>query len=712
MTEQNSVIAIDYAQDTSPDWLGMATAAYESSTDWLDSNMRKQWERNLSNFQGRHAPGSKYSADAYKGRSRLFMPKTRASMLAMESAVAAAYFSTGDVVNIEARNSSDPVQAMAAKVMTELMNYRLQKTIPWFMTLIGAFQDASVSSICISKQWWEVETKPIEIPMVGPTGEPVLDVETGEQIIQEQRQVVKDQPRIDLIPAENFRIDPAADWLDPVNSSPYNIYRIPMPITKVREKMAAGEWNEMEVSEILTGLETQEDTTRLTRDSNRTGTFDEREIAEYSTVWVHENILRHDGQDWVFWTLDTHKMLTDPVPIDEVYLHGKRPFVVGVTNLEAHRAYPAARVELGQDVQSALNDIVNQRIDNVQLVLNKRYRVQRGKNVDMHALQRSAPGGIVMMDDLNAVVTDPMQDVTGTAYAEQDRMQMAFDEISGTFSNATVQANRSMNETATGMELMSDGSNAIREYTIRIFNETWVEPVLRQLLALEREYETDHAVLMIAAERAEMFEQWRTAEVMDYLIHQDVDLIVNVGMGATNPRQRVEKFLFGLNALGPFIGPKIKEEEVITEVFGNLGYKDGRRFYDPNKQVQPQQDPRAGEAQAEMQIKQQQMQMQMQIEQQKLQFEMQRFQAEMQQKQAEMMMRRDVEIAKAATQERLTVTELEQRMGMTASQEQLKQAEIALKNLDIQTKRQIAALNAQQAQNELAFKARTGRDGI
>lgn len=712
MTDQTTTGEQNAAPSDGPDWLGMAAAAFEGSTDWLDSNMRKQWERNLSSFQSRHAPGSKYQADAYKGRSRLFMPKTRSAMLSSEAAVASAYFSTGDVVNVEAQNSNDPVQVMAAKVMSELLNYRLTKTIPWFLTLVGAFQDASVSSVCISKQWWEVETKPLDVPLLGPTGEPVLDLETGEPIIETQQQIVKDQPRIDLIPAENFRVDAAADWLDPVGSSPYIIYCIPMPVTKVRAKMESGEWIDLPVSEILTAMEPHEDSTRQARDAQRVGTYDSRTVDEYSTVWVHENILSHEGQDWVYWTLGTSRMLTEPVPIEEVYLHGKRPFVVGITNLEAHRVYPSARVELGQDVQVAINDIVNQRIDNVQLVLNKRYRVQRGKNVDLRSLQRSVPGGIVLMDDLNSVATDPTTDVTSSAYAEQDRMQMAFDEVMGSFSNATVQANRAMNETATGMELMSDGANAIREYTLRIFNETWVEPVLRQVMALEREYETDQAVLMIAAERAEMFERWRNAEVLDHLIHQSMNLSVNVGMGATNPKQRIDKFLFGMNAVAPFMGPKVKVEEVIAEVFGALGYKDGRRFYDPNKEIPQPQDPRAAEVQAKMQLEQQRMQMQAQNDQQRLQFEMQRFQAEMQHKQAEIMMRRDIEIAKAATQERMTVAELEQRMGLSASQDQMKQAELALKNLDIQTKRQIAALNAQQQQNELAFKARTGRDGI
>ena len=683
------------------DWLGLARTAYENSTDWLDNNMRKQWERNLASFQNRHAPGSKYHSEAYRGRSRLYIPKTRAAMCGNEAAVAAAYFSTGDVLHVEPQNASDPVQVAAAQVMGELLNYRLQKTVPWFLTLVGAFQDASVSSVCVSKQWWDIEVREIEEPVLDAFGQPVLDSETGEPVTRARSETVRDEPRIDLIPVENLRIDPASDWLRPVESSPFLIYLVPMTAATVREKMAAGVWKEMDLAQVLGAVEPHEDSTRQAREAQRVGTYETRQVDEFSTVWVHENIVRRNGQDYVFWTLGTIAMLTDPVPIEEIYLHGKRPFVIGVSNLESHRVYPAATIELGQDVQVAINDIVNQRIDNVQLVLNKRYRVKRGANVDMRALQRSTPGGITMMDDLNAVATDPVQDVTGSAFAEQDRLQMAFDEVTGAFSNASVQGNRALNETATGMELMSDGANAVREYRIRVFNETWVEPVLRQLMLLEREYETSEVVLQIAAERAQLFEEWRNSEALSQLLQQDMDLVVNVGMGATNPQQRVEKFLFGLNAMSPFIGAKLKVEEVVAEVFGALGYKDGKRFYDPAMETPPPPDPKAAEMQARMQI-----------EQMKIQADMQKFQLEMQHKQAEMMLRRDIEIAKAAAQERLTVAEIESRLGMTGSQEQLKQAELALKQAEIQTKREVAALAAQQHQNELAFKARSGRDGI
>jgi hypothetical protein len=97
---------------------------------------------------------------------------------------------------------------------------------------------------------------------------------------------------------------------------------------------------------------------------------------EFSTVYVHINIIKEAGQDWVQWTLGDSLPLTEPVPIAEVYPHG-RPYRVGLSNVESHRTYPSGTVEMGAPLQDAINDVTNQRRDNVALALNKRYFIKR-----------------------------------------------------------------------------------------------------------------------------------------------------------------------------------------------------------------------------------------------------------------------------------------------------------------------------------------------
>ena len=50
--------------------------------------------------------------------------------------------------------------------------------------------------------------------------------DAGDPQIHEQITAVKDTPVIELISPENIRIDPAADWADPIKSTPYIVHMI------------------------------------------------------------------------------------------------------------------------------------------------------------------------------------------------------------------------------------------------------------------------------------------------------------------------------------------------------------------------------------------------------------------------------------------------------------------------------------------------------
>ena len=301
----------------------------------------------------------------------------------------------------------------------------------------------------------------------------------------------------------------------------------------------------------------------------------------------------------MFYTAGTKYLLTDPKPLRDIYPHlknGERPYCMGGAVIEAHKTYPSSLVELSQDLQTAANDITNQRTDNVQLVLNKRYHIRRSANIDVHALKRSVPGGSVMMDDpMTDVQIVNTPDVTASSYEEQDRLNVDFDDIAGNFSQSTIQTNRQMNETVGGMEMLSSNANSIIEYMIRTFAETWIEPVLMQLVRLEQYYETDEVVLTVAANRAEQggevdqnFYQKYLGNDDDYLLQHEMTIGVNVGMGASDPVRKIERLLLGIRTMGE-INPELigllNQPEITKEVFGALGYKDAKRFI--NEQQQP-----------------------------------------------------------------------------------------------------------------------------
>jgi hypothetical protein len=571
-------------------WLLLARQAFEGSEDFINSNLRRQWERNYYSWRSHHAPGSKYNTDAYKNRSKAFRPKTRSTVLREEAKNAAAHFSTEDVVSMTAENDNDPSQQASAAFWEEQMKYRLNESVPWFLTVQGAYQTARVTGITFAHIYWLYEERVISTPALNEYGEKMVDVD-GNIIMEEAVEIVRDKPVVELRPPENLRIDAAADWTDPIGTSPFIIDMVPMYVTNVRDRMekndpktGAPQWIPLTDAQISSSMRHDWDATRQAREGNeRVDSKDTPSaIREFELVWIHRNIIRKNGVDWYYETLSTDFMLTEPVPLDEVYLHGVRPYVAGYTSIEAFRPFPAGLPELTEGLQVLANEHSNLRIDNVRLALLRRYIAERNKNTDIRALTRGSPGGVTMTDKLDGVKELQFNDVTQSAYQEQDRINLDYDELSGSFSSASVATNRSLNETVGGMQILSNDSNQVHEYTLRIFSETFVKPVLKQLLLLSQEYETDAVVMALAGDKAKLVQRFGVNEVTDELLRAKLTLNVNVGIGATNPTARVEKLLTALTSIGkvkPGLMQRLDDEELVSEVFGALGYQDGKRFF-------------------------------------------------------------------------------------------------------------------------------------
>ena len=121
-----------YHHEPHHDWASNGGDAHVQSESYFDANVRRQTERNIAHFSNRHAPISKYYSPQYKHRNKGFRPKTRSMVRKNESALAKALFSTTDVVHISAERDWDPQQKASASVIKDLMQYRLEETIPWF----------------------------------------------------------------------------------------------------------------------------------------------------------------------------------------------------------------------------------------------------------------------------------------------------------------------------------------------------------------------------------------------------------------------------------------------------------------------------------------------------------------------------------------------------------------------------------------------------
>lgn len=590
LDEPDAAGAVDEQEDeaaTTPERLmQIALAADNQALTFAQQHWRKNWEQNYKSFRSEYQDNSKYKSADFRHRSKIFRPKTRIAVTKDLAGAAQTLFATVDPVSINAGDDSDPLQVANAELNKALVTYRLDRTsgknaIPWFLTAMGARQDCQIMGVCVSKSYWEFEER------------------NGKRI--------KDRPNIELIPGENVGMDPAAHWTDPVQSGAYFYVRYPMHIQDVRTKMKDRRvpWKPVTNEQIWARAKVKEFETAQVRRAREGGVdrLDNQTATdkEFDVVWVYEWFIRsHDG-DWNFWTLGTTHLLSDPVQTEDAYpwRGGDRPYRIGYGNLEAHRIVPQSPVETLRPLQQEINDITNLRLDNLKQVIQPVALVKRGKKIDTDALKRRYP--VLFVDNTEEDVKwDRPPDSAASSFAETSRLDTDFDDLAGTFNGGSVANNRQVGETVGGMRMMAGSANATSEFYVRLWVETWVEPVLSDVSKLEAYYEDDAKILALAKKRAPAMLKAGISEITDELLDQEVVVRVSAGVGSPDPMQKAAKFMQAVEMTGKVMAGstrfasgeiKLKEESLLDEIWGNAGYRDGfDRFFEQGEPA-----PKGGE---------------------------------------------------------------------------------------------------------------------
>ena len=512
------------------DWIRMFKDALRSSDAFMETKLRPAWNRNYRAFNSRHPSGSKYETKKYRNRSRLFKPKTRMAVRKNDAAAASAMFSTSEVVSISAQRASDPLQNAGARFIHSCLNYRLDvegnKTGPnWFLTSMGARQDAQITGVCYSKQYWEYETKMVAMrvqrPVMDAMGAPSFDPITGEDITEEEivdeKVVVKDRLMCEIIPAEHVYMDPTGDWRNPIQDSGYLIVAYPMreedlqsqmDFNADRPRMGGGAWRtDINISAALSAgksgnAQRNSQSVRRNREGDGIDRYESRHASkDAEIIWLYEVFYRYGGEDWHWWMLGETIMLSEaPQPVEDSYPEqkGMRPYVRGVGALETHKTHPTAPVEQWRPLQAEMNEVTNLDLDAKKMSISPITKVRRGKNIDMKQVQNRGPDSTMFVEDKDDVIFEKAPGSGGEAQLAMNNLNVDFDELAGVFSPSSVQTNRQMNETVGGMQMLQGGTNATTEFDLRVWVETWAEPAIRQMCALIKHYESDKTAIAIA----------------------------------------------------------------------------------------------------------------------------------------------------------------------------------------------------------------------
>lgn len=578
------------------EWISRARTAWETSTYWFNSSIRQQIRRNIANFRSLHPEGSKYRHESFKARSRVFRPKSRSLARRIEAAAAVALFATSDLVTVKAWNQNDAARQNAARIKQKLLQYRLEDDATWwFLTCLGSVQDATVAGIVISHQYWkytEVQDERYNIYRSEHSdGRVSFDVKNDRKKI-----IVENRPRVDLIPVERFRFDPACDWRDPAKTSPYLIYDCPTYVGVCKQEMRQGIADAVQATDFddtywWAIANDDYDSIRAAREGARIDKYAEKKgIPDAQSVSIRKHVHTIDGRDWYFETLGDIVMYKVPQLLTDVYPHlkeGERPFVTGIIVPEAHKVYPSAPIQLIENLQEEINDVTNLQQDNVKMSTFGRWLVKRNAAIDISTLKAGVPQSTIATDNPGQDVQElRTRDTPSTSFTDVDRLQIDLDDIAGNMTAASANSNKALNtdQTLGGMNLLEGQAGQIRELEMRVWVTTWVEPVLQQMVAMIERYESDEEILAdVAADSGTTVQQVLAS------LQARTRVRVNVGFNATTPEKRIGRILLALKTffgIFPQAITQASQSEIQKEIFGAVGFDDGERFF-PNPEKEP-----------------------------------------------------------------------------------------------------------------------------
>lgn len=611
-------------------WLAL-TQNMKTAAEQTLSGLRNIWASNYRALNNQHLLGSKYATEKYRGRSQLHRPKTRTAVRKANAGAANALFATSDVVSIEASNAMNERQVASAEINKELINLRLDSKsgragVPWFQIAVGAHDDSRLTGICVSKQYWERRERKTneyeDVPVLDEqTGQPQVDL-LGQPMMARQRKmkIVRDRPMIRLFPPELVLRDPGADWLDQAQESSFiglmhsmTVGDIEAMTSDPQKKTTNMNFRKVDRSTLLSarigGAATPVTTARET-----SGTQQRQQIStgvqEFDRIWAIEWFVRYQGCEYVYWTAGSACLLSDVAELESAYPEqkGERPIVIGLAAIEPHKVDPMSMVQSILPLQQEIDDLANMKLDGIKDTLRPLAMVKKGKNIDVKAIQHRSGDSAIYVTDKEDVTFDRPGAIGMEGYQEMNQMNVDFDDATGQFNGGSVSTNRQLNQTVGGMNLLNASANVVGDFDLRVWIETYVEPVLRQMVCLEQYYEDDAVLLAVAGEKAQLYQKYGISEIDSDLIAQDLTVRVNAGIGNADPMIKLDKFIKVSTAAGTLLGgqaqARVKQDAVIDELFGAAGFRDAsKRFFYPGDQT----DPRITQMQQQLAQMQQQL---------------------------------------------------------------------------------------------------------
>lgn len=199
----------------------------------------------------------------------------------------------------------------------------------------------------------------------------------------------------------------------------------------------------------------------------------DRKIIEVLEYWDRDKI----------YTIGAKKVILkeEDNPFD-----GLLPFVMARYVPVQHELYGIGIPEIANDLQEELNTVRNQRMDNVNLIINRMFIANKYADINLDQLV-SYPGNVILTNDINAIQALDTRDITKSAYMEEEIIKHDLDNATGEFMYMRG-APPERRETATGIVRLQQAATARFDTIVKLLEFTVIRHLAKMFLWLDYQF--------------------------------------------------------------------------------------------------------------------------------------------------------------------------------------------------------------------------------
>lgn len=436
----------------------------------------------------------------FLGVPRLFIPKTYAqTQRMMEECLEQWFFDVEEFASIRSWKS---VPRETLDIVKALINYRLNDhPIQSYQEIYEFCQDGIKNKVGIFKVYprFKIQKKEGRKFMVDENANEIEppNPKNVDELIQFFT------PVVECIPYEDLFVHFEATWKD------YWKYPLIHRVKRTRDYCKKRGYKNVDLIP-WAGSFPGTDLIKMQRSLNQGSPFSgaPEDIEEVQAIWVYEGWDLEPGKfgylesgsfvlggsadrpmammrGWVKNELPYQFDPTEPV---------RPPFVVGTAFPEAHTMYGKSFPGVTKDLQKETNARINQEREAVARALRPPVLINRNSNIDLMAVMIRKIGGVVQGNDVSEESIREMEiaNPVPVSLPAQQRVDQLYTEISS-IGPTEVGANQpgTSDQSATASSTQSTNANKKMNMVIRNLTQTGIIPMLRFLLRLEQEYESD-----------------------------------------------------------------------------------------------------------------------------------------------------------------------------------------------------------------------------